>query len=126
MLAWRELNHTSNQWRSLKFFTGRSKTYIPKKFYRIGGSKTYIPKNFYTKTTYITLLAEKFGGSGAPPGPFKASPLLPILPVHSTKDPFIVSIFPLFMLQAADKANLFTFKDVFNFCFCYRFTGAGL
>ncbi|MFS7957495.1 hypothetical protein Hanom_Chr07g00667011 [Helianthus anomalus] len=26
------------------------------------GSKTYIPKNFYTKTTYITLLSEKFGG----------------------------------------------------------------
>ncbi|MFS7939242.1 hypothetical protein Hanom_Chr05g00449371 [Helianthus anomalus] len=34
-----------------------------------GGAKTYIPKNFYTKTTYITLLSEKFGGSGAPPGP---------------------------------------------------------
>ncbi|MFS7924489.1 hypothetical protein Hanom_Chr03g00273141 [Helianthus anomalus] len=65
------------QWRSLKFFTEGSKTYIPKKFYRTGGSKTYIPKNFYTKTTYITLLAEKFGRSGAPPGPFKASPLSP-------------------------------------------------
>ncbi|MFS7901653.1 hypothetical protein Hanom_Chr01g00002191 [Helianthus anomalus] len=62
---------------SLKFFRGGgSKTYIPKIFYTTGGSKTYIPKNFYTKTTYITLLAEKFGGSGAPPGPFKASPLL--------------------------------------------------
>ncbi|MFS8016217.1 hypothetical protein Hanom_Chr15g01365891 [Helianthus anomalus] len=48
---------------------------IPKNFLRTRGSKTYIPKNFYTKTTYITLLAEKFGGSGAPPGPFKASPL---------------------------------------------------
>ncbi|MFS8025890.1 hypothetical protein Hanom_Chr16g01480411 [Helianthus anomalus] len=47
---------------------GGSKTYIPKNFYRTGGSKTYIPKNFYTKTTYITLLSEKFGGSGAPPG----------------------------------------------------------
>ncbi|MFS8001477.1 hypothetical protein Hanom_Chr13g01190821 [Helianthus anomalus] len=31
-----------------------------------GGGKTYIPKNFYTKTTYISLLSEKFGGSGAP------------------------------------------------------------
>ncbi|MFS7980311.1 hypothetical protein Hanom_Chr10g00937961 [Helianthus anomalus] len=50
--------------------------YIPKNFYRTRGSKTYIPKNFYTKTTYITLLTEKFGGSGAPPGPFKVSPLL--------------------------------------------------
>ncbi|MFS7973300.1 hypothetical protein Hanom_Chr09g00855011 [Helianthus anomalus] len=63
------------QWRNLKFFTGGSKTYILKNFYRTGGSRTYIPKNFYTKTTYITLLAEKFGGSGAPPGPFKASPM---------------------------------------------------
>ncbi|MFS7967342.1 hypothetical protein Hanom_Chr09g00784671 [Helianthus anomalus] len=57
------------QWRSLTRMTGGSKTYIPKNFYRIGGSKTYIPKNFYTKTTYITLLSEKFGGSGAPPRP---------------------------------------------------------
>ncbi|KAM0026395.1 hypothetical protein Hdeb2414_s0020g00557761 [Helianthus debilis subsp. tardiflorus] len=40
-----------------------------------GGSKTYIPKNFYTKTTYLTLLSEKFGGSGAPPRPFCTSPL---------------------------------------------------
>ncbi|MFS7907774.1 putative Heat shock protein [Helianthus anomalus] len=55
-----------HQWRSLKFFTRGSKTYIPKKFYRTGGSKTYIPKNLYTKTTYITLFAEKFGRSGAP------------------------------------------------------------
>ncbi|MFS8031036.1 hypothetical protein Hanom_Chr17g01541041 [Helianthus anomalus] len=55
--------------------TGGSKTYIPKNFYRIGGSKTYIPKNFYTKTTYITLLSEKFGGSGAPPRPLYPSPL---------------------------------------------------
>ncbi|MFS7985968.1 hypothetical protein Hanom_Chr11g01004931 [Helianthus anomalus] len=39
-----------------------SKTYIPKNFYRTGGSKTYIPKQFYTKTTYITLLGEKFWG----------------------------------------------------------------
>ncbi|MFS7909839.1 hypothetical protein Hanom_Chr02g00099271 [Helianthus anomalus] len=53
-----------------------SKTYIPKNFYRIGGSKTYIPKNFYTKTTYITLLSEKFGGSGAPPRPFYPSPMM--------------------------------------------------
>ncbi|MFS8021254.1 hypothetical protein Hanom_Chr16g01425291 [Helianthus anomalus] len=58
------------QWRSLRFPTEGSKTYIPKKFYRNGGSKTYIPQNFYTKATYITLLSEKFGGSGAPPGPF--------------------------------------------------------
>ncbi|MFS7941883.1 hypothetical protein Hanom_Chr06g00481591 [Helianthus anomalus] len=56
--------------------TGGSKTYIPKNFYRIGGSKTYIPKNFYTKTTYITLLSEKFGGSGAPPRPLYPSPLV--------------------------------------------------
>ncbi|MFS8002956.1 hypothetical protein Hanom_Chr13g01208171 [Helianthus anomalus] len=49
--------------------TGGSKTHIPKSFYRIGGSKTYIPKNFYTKNTYITLLSEKFGESGAPPSP---------------------------------------------------------
>ncbi|MFS7901050.1 hypothetical protein Hanom_Chr00s164814g01826421 [Helianthus anomalus] len=52
-----------------------SKTYIPKDFYRTGGSKTYIPKNFYTKTTYMTLLSEKFGGSGAPPRPFYPSPM---------------------------------------------------
>ncbi|MFS8020585.1 hypothetical protein Hanom_Chr16g01417261 [Helianthus anomalus] len=45
---------------------GGAKTYIPKIFYRTGGSKTYIPKNFYTKITYITLLSEKFGESGAP------------------------------------------------------------
>ncbi|MFS8031513.1 hypothetical protein Hanom_Chr17g01546741 [Helianthus anomalus] len=56
--------------------TGGSKTYIPKNFYRIGGSKTYILKNFYTKTTYITLLSEKFGGSGAPPRPFYPSPMV--------------------------------------------------
>ncbi|MFS7921650.1 hypothetical protein Hanom_Chr03g00239481 [Helianthus anomalus] len=66
---------THHQWRSLTFSTGGSKTYIPKNFYRTGGSKTYIPKNFYTKTTYITLLSQKFGGSGAPPGPLKASPM---------------------------------------------------
>ncbi|KAF5775164.1 putative F-box domain-containing protein [Helianthus annuus] len=57
------------QWRSLTMKTGGSKTYIPKNFYRTGGSKTYIPKKFYTKTIYITLLSEKFGGSDAPPGP---------------------------------------------------------
>ncbi|MFS8000738.1 hypothetical protein Hanom_Chr12g01181911 [Helianthus anomalus] len=34
-----------------------------------GGGGAYIPKKFYTKTTYITLLSEKFGGSGVPPGP---------------------------------------------------------
>ncbi|MFS7944407.1 hypothetical protein Hanom_Chr06g00511801 [Helianthus anomalus] len=65
----------SEQWRSLTCSTGGSKPYIPKNFYRTGGSKTYKPKHFYTKTTYITLLSEKFGGSGAPPGPFKASPM---------------------------------------------------
>ncbi|MFS7945330.1 hypothetical protein Hanom_Chr06g00523041 [Helianthus anomalus] len=47
--------------------TGGSKTYISKNFYRTGGSKTYIPKKFYTKTTYITLLSEKFEGSPPPP-----------------------------------------------------------
>ncbi|MFS7907737.1 hypothetical protein Hanom_Chr01g00074841 [Helianthus anomalus] len=55
--------------------TGGSKTCILKNFYRIGGSKTYIPKNFYTKTTYITLLSEKFRGSGAPSRPFYTSPI---------------------------------------------------
>ncbi|KAJ0945691.1 hypothetical protein HanPSC8_Chr03g0130991 [Helianthus annuus] len=64
--------------------TGGSKTYIPKKFYRTGGSK-YIPKNFYTKTTYITLLSEKFGGSGAPPRPFYPSPLGEVYVVKSAK-----------------------------------------
>ncbi|MFS7967947.1 hypothetical protein Hanom_Chr09g00791811 [Helianthus anomalus] len=49
--------------------TRGSKTYIPKNFYGTGGSKTYIPKNFYTKTTYITLLSEKFERSGSPPAP---------------------------------------------------------
>ncbi|MFS7958746.1 hypothetical protein Hanom_Chr08g00682351 [Helianthus anomalus] len=70
------------QWRSLKIFTGGSEVTEPKnsiqvkrKIYKTGGSKTYIPKKFYTKRTYITLLSEKFGGSGAPPGPLKATPL---------------------------------------------------
>ncbi|MFS7904065.1 hypothetical protein Hanom_Chr01g00031551 [Helianthus anomalus] len=45
------------------------KTYISKNFYRTGGSKTYIPKNFFTKTTYITLLSEKFGGREPPSRP---------------------------------------------------------
>ncbi|MFS7995080.1 hypothetical protein Hanom_Chr12g01113851 [Helianthus anomalus] len=52
-------------WRSLRFPTGGLETYIPKNFYRTRGSKTHIPKNFYMKTTYITLLSEKFGGSPA-------------------------------------------------------------
>ncbi|MFS7984396.1 hypothetical protein Hanom_Chr11g00985971 [Helianthus anomalus] len=69
-------DHPVHRVAKLEIFYGGSKTYIPKNFYRTGGSKTCIPKNFYMKTTYITLLAEKFGGSGAPPGPFKASPLL--------------------------------------------------
>ncbi|MFS7908988.1 putative elongation factor EFG, domain V, EF-G domain III/V [Helianthus anomalus] len=63
-----------SQWRSLTMKMGGgggAKTYIPKNFYRTRGSKTYIPKNFYTKTTYITPLSEKFGGSGAPPDPLK-------------------------------------------------------
>ncbi|MFS7989570.1 hypothetical protein Hanom_Chr11g01048501 [Helianthus anomalus] len=76
MLSPPHLNVTANhQWRSLTRMTGGSKTYISKNFYRAGGSKTYIPKNFYTKTTYITLLSEKFGGSGAPPRPFYPSPM---------------------------------------------------
>ncbi|MFS8005806.1 hypothetical protein Hanom_Chr13g01241661 [Helianthus anomalus] len=53
---------------------GGSKTYIQKKFYRTGGSKTYIPKKFYTKTTYITLMAEKFGGRAPLPAPSKHRP----------------------------------------------------
>ncbi|MFS7949311.1 hypothetical protein Hanom_Chr06g00570041 [Helianthus anomalus] len=53
---------------------GGSKTYIPKNFYRTGGSKTYTPKNFYTKTTYITLLSEKFGGRAPLPAPLKLRP----------------------------------------------------
>ncbi|MFS8030704.1 hypothetical protein Hanom_Chr17g01537251 [Helianthus anomalus] len=54
---------------------GGSKTYIPKNFYRTRGSKTYIPKKFYTKTTYITLLSEKFGERATLPRPFYTSPL---------------------------------------------------
>ncbi|MFS8030956.1 hypothetical protein Hanom_Chr17g01540111 [Helianthus anomalus] len=50
------------QWRSLTRMTR--------------GLKTYIPKNFYTKTTYITLLSEKFWGSGAPSRPFYTSPVI--------------------------------------------------
>ncbi|MFS8018394.1 hypothetical protein Hanom_Chr15g01391551 [Helianthus anomalus] len=67
----------SEQWRSLTRVIGGSKTYIPKNLYRTGGSKTYIPKNFYTKTTYITLLSEKFGGSDALPRPFYPPPMCP-------------------------------------------------
>ncbi|MFS8012139.1 hypothetical protein Hanom_Chr14g01317321 [Helianthus anomalus] len=74
------VEHIYSQWRSLTQMTGGSKTYIPKDFYRTWGLKTYIPKNFYTKTTYITLLSEKFGGSGAPPRPIYPSPTsIPIL-----------------------------------------------
>ncbi|MFS7926234.1 hypothetical protein Hanom_Chr04g00294661 [Helianthus anomalus] len=72
----RKPGNGGGQWRSLKFSSGGSKMYIPKNFYRTGGSKTYIPKNFYTKTTCTTLLSEKFGGSGAPPGPLNATPLV--------------------------------------------------
>ncbi|MFS8028957.1 hypothetical protein Hanom_Chr16g01516641 [Helianthus anomalus] len=49
------------QWRSLRFPTGGSKTYIPKDFYKTGGSKTYLPKKIYTKTKYSPLLSEKSG-----------------------------------------------------------------
>ncbi|MFS7921591.1 hypothetical protein Hanom_Chr03g00238781 [Helianthus anomalus] len=55
---------------------GGTKTYIPKNFYKMGGTKTYIPKNFYTKTTYSTLLSEKFGGSAAPSRPHYPSPMV--------------------------------------------------
>ncbi|MFS7921489.1 hypothetical protein Hanom_Chr03g00237351 [Helianthus anomalus] len=67
------------QWRSLTFSTGGSENVYTQNFYRTGGSKTYTPKNFQAKTTYITLLSEKFGGSGAPPGPFKASPMVMVM-----------------------------------------------
>ncbi|MFS7934349.1 hypothetical protein Hanom_Chr05g00390571 [Helianthus anomalus] len=68
------------QWRSLKISTGGSEVTGPKSIYlkiiyKIGGSKTYIPKKIYTKRTYITLLSEKFGGSGVPSGPFIAASL---------------------------------------------------
>ncbi|MFS7916348.1 hypothetical protein Hanom_Chr02g00176071 [Helianthus anomalus] len=67
------------------FYQGRgSETYIPKNFYRTGGSKTYIPKNFYTKTTYITLLAEKFGGVGRP-----SRPLQSIAPVYIYRERWV-------------------------------------
>ncbi|KAJ0935962.1 hypothetical protein HanRHA438_Chr03g0125431 [Helianthus annuus] len=56
----------------LEISDGGSKSYIPKNFYRTRESKMYIPKNFYTKTTYITLLSEKFG---SPPAPLIAVPL---------------------------------------------------
>ncbi|KAM0038612.1 hypothetical protein Hdeb2414_s0013g00416891 [Helianthus debilis subsp. tardiflorus] len=36
----------------------------------------YIPTKSYTKRTYITLLTEKFGGSGAPPRPLNPAPLV--------------------------------------------------
>ncbi|MFS7957948.1 hypothetical protein Hanom_Chr07g00672501 [Helianthus anomalus] len=54
---------------------GRKRIY-PKNSVELGGSKTYIPKKNYTKTTYITLLSEKFGGSDAPSRPFYTSPLV--------------------------------------------------
>ncbi|MFS7906383.1 hypothetical protein Hanom_Chr01g00058581 [Helianthus anomalus] len=70
------------QWRSLTFSTGGLKTYILKNFYRTGGSKAYIPKNFYTKTTYIALLSEKFGGWAPLPAPLKLRPCLGFKPRH--------------------------------------------
>ncbi|MFS7971419.1 hypothetical protein Hanom_Chr09g00832591 [Helianthus anomalus] len=62
------------QWRSLTFSTGCRKHIYQKNFFRTGGSKTYIPKNFYTKTTYITLLSEKFGGRAPLPAPLNLRP----------------------------------------------------
>ncbi|MFS8000530.1 putative phosphodiesterase I [Helianthus anomalus] len=53
---------------------GGSKTYILKSLHKTGGVENVYTQKFYTKTTYITLLSEKFGGSGAP-GPFYTSPL---------------------------------------------------
>ncbi|MFS7958684.1 hypothetical protein Hanom_Chr07g00681661 [Helianthus anomalus] len=41
----------------------------PKNFYKTGGSKKYIPKNLYTKTTYSSLLSEKFRGLAVPSRP---------------------------------------------------------
>ncbi|MFS7925332.1 putative arsenical pump ATPase, ArsA/GET3 [Helianthus anomalus] len=55
--------------RSLRFPTRGAEVTGPKNFYKTEGSKTYIPKNFYMKTTYSSLLSEKFGGSAAPPAP---------------------------------------------------------
>ncbi|MFS7945543.1 hypothetical protein Hanom_Chr06g00525531 [Helianthus anomalus] len=70
---------------------GGSKTYIPKNFYRTGGSKMYIPKNFYTRTTYITLLSEKFGGRAPLPAPYILRPCM---------QPFMFPVFyPCFLLQ---------------------------
>ncbi|MFS7915843.1 putative ribosomal protein L9 [Helianthus anomalus] len=60
-------------WRSLKNSTEGSEVTGPKNsiyvffFYKTGGSKMYIPKKLYTKRTFITLLSEKFGGSGPRP-----------------------------------------------------------
>ncbi|KAJ0629274.1 hypothetical protein HanIR_Chr00c17g0909361 [Helianthus annuus] len=34
----------------------------------------HIPKKFYTKSTYVTLLREKLGGSGAPRAPIIMRP----------------------------------------------------
>ncbi|KAJ0582439.1 hypothetical protein HanHA300_Chr04g0152261 [Helianthus annuus] len=57
----------------------------------------YIPKNFYPKTTYITRLSEKFGGSGAPPSPLKAAPMVELLVVmvsFSQGFPILFFLFP--------------------------------
>ncbi|MFS7918351.1 hypothetical protein Hanom_Chr03g00199991 [Helianthus anomalus] len=91
--------------------TGGSKTYIPKKFYRTGGSKTYIPKNFYTKTTYITLLSEKFGGSGALPRPFYTSPMR--LPLHHAITPLKVN-FPYLLLTTDNGFFYCSYKPLGN------------
>ncbi|MFS7908193.1 hypothetical protein Hanom_Chr01g00080331 [Helianthus anomalus] len=68
--------------------------YIPKKIYRTGGSKTYIPKSFYTKTTYIILLSEKFGGSDAP-SPFKVVPLVGWCMKYEPISGFLDQVVPL-------------------------------
>ncbi|KAM0046119.1 hypothetical protein Hdeb2414_s0009g00312221 [Helianthus debilis subsp. tardiflorus] len=41
---------------------------------RGGGVENVYTQKFYTKTTYITLLSEKFEESGAPLRPFYTSP----------------------------------------------------
>ncbi|MFS7961321.1 hypothetical protein Hanom_Chr08g00713591 [Helianthus anomalus] len=82
-----------DQWGSLRFPTGGSKTYIHKKIYKTGGLKMYIPKNFYTKTTYPLLLREKFGGSAAPSRPHYFAPLVMI--AGHTEDNHIYMFFQI-------------------------------
>ncbi|KAJ0733105.1 putative ABC transporter, AAA+ ATPase domain, ABC-2 type transporter [Helianthus annuus] len=99
-----------------------SKTYIPKNFNRTGGSKTYIPKNFYTKTTYITLLSEKFGGSGAPPRPFCTSPLVISINRNCNRSHRLIGLItylPFLLLQAAVYAGLTWFALKLEGSFVY-------